>query len=128
VANDALFARLCAAIGRPELTADARFATNPARREHVDALDTELEAAFSARPAREWVALLGEAGVPAGPINDVAAAFVMAADAGLEPVVEVDGLRLLAPPVRLARTPARVERPPPALGEHDGELRAWLSR
>jgi crotonobetainyl-CoA:carnitine CoA-transferase CaiB-like acyl-CoA transferase len=127
VANDALFARLCAAIGRPQLTQDERFATNPARRVHIDELDAELEAAFAGRTAREWVALLGEAGVPAGPINDVAAAFAMAAEAGLEPVVEVDGLRLLAPAMRLARTPATVERPPPALGEHDAELRKWLS-
>src|SRR3954454_24771355 len=127
VANDALFARLCAAIGRPELANDERFSTNPARREHIDALEADLEAAFAARPAREWVALLGEAGVPAGPINDVAAAFAMAAEAGLEPIAEVDGLRLLAPAMRLSRTPARVERPPPALGEHDAELRAWLS-
>src|SRR3954468_2218058 len=97
VANDTLFARLCAAIARPELTQDERFATNPARREHIDALDAELEAAFAARPAREWVALLNEAGVPAGPINDVAAAFAMAAEAGLGPVAEGDGLPVGGP-------------------------------
>ena len=127
VANDALFARLCAAIGRPELVADERFATNPARREHIDELDAELAEAFAGRPAREWVAVLGEAGVPAGPINDVAAAYAMATEEGLEPVVEVDGLRLPAPPYRLSRTPATVERPPPALGEHSAELRSWLA-
>src|SRR3954462_6712883 len=136
VANDALFARLCAAIGRPELTQDERFATNPARRENSDALAGLLEDAFAARPAREWVALLNEAGVPAGPINDVAAALAVAgaggagaagAEAGRAPIAEVDGLRLLAPAMRLARTPATVDRPPPALGEHDAELRAWLS-
>jgi len=126
VANDALFARLCAAIGRPELTADERFATNPARRANVDALDAELEEAFAARGVEEWVELFNQAGVPAGPINDVAQAFALAEEAGLEPVAVVDGLRLPAPPVRLSRTPAGSDLPPPALGEHDGELRAWL--
>src|SRR4051812_27958462 len=104
VGNDAMFARLCAAIGRPDLPGDERFATNAARREHVDALDAELEAALAARTAAEWVELLTGAGVPAGPINDVAAAYAMARELGLEPDVEIDGLRLPATPVRLERT------------------------
>ena len=127
VGNDAMFARLCAAIGRPDLSGDERFATNAARREHVDALDAELEAALAARTAEEWIELFTTAGVPAGPINDVAAAYAMADELGLEPVVEVDGLRLPATPVGLTRTPPAVRRPPPGLGEHDEELRAWLA-
>jgi crotonobetainyl-CoA:carnitine CoA-transferase CaiB-like acyl-CoA transferase len=125
--NDAMFARLCATLGRPELAADERYATNTARRQHMAELDAELEAALAARPAAEWVVLLTEAGVPAGPINDVAAAYALARELGLDPDVEVDGLRLPAPPVRLERTPPTVRRPPPALGEHDAELRAWLA-
>ncbi len=65
--------------------------------------------------------------MPAGPINDVGEAFAMATELGLDPIVDIDGLRLLRPPVRLSRTPATVRLPPPALGEHDDELRAWLS-
>src|SRR5947208_4251443 len=53
--NDALFGRLCAAIGREDLVADPRFATNGERRANVEALDAELDAAFAARPAAEWV-------------------------------------------------------------------------
>jgi crotonobetainyl-CoA:carnitine CoA-transferase CaiB-like acyl-CoA transferase len=49
--NDRLFARLCEAIGRPELADDPRFATNAARVEHVDALAGELQAVFGTRPA-----------------------------------------------------------------------------
>jgi crotonobetainyl-CoA:carnitine CoA-transferase CaiB-like acyl-CoA transferase len=125
--NDALFARLCAAIGRPGLATDPRFASNGDRRAHVDELDAELDAAFAARPAAEWVDALTAAGVPAGPINDVAAAYAMAEELGLGPVTEIDGLRLPAIPVGLSRTPPTVRRPPPALGEHDAELRAWLA-
>ena len=41
--------------------------------------------------------------------------------------MEIDGLRLPAIPVSLSQTPPTVRRPPPALGEHDAELRAWLA-
>src|SRR3954463_15856174 len=90
--NDALFTRLCAAIGREDLPADERFATNGARRANVEALDAKLDAAFAARPADEWIVTLTAAGVPAGPINDVAGAYAMAEELGLGPVMEIDGL------------------------------------
>ena len=125
--NDALFRRLCAAIGRPELAEDARYADNRARLEHRDALTTDLEAAFAGADAAEWVARLGAAGVPAGPINDIGEAFAFAEDLGLEPWVEVDGVRTVRPAVTLGTTPAAVRRRPPRLGEHDAEIRAWLT-
>ena len=125
--NDALFRRLCAAIGRPELAEDARYADNRARLEHRDALTTDLEAAFAGADAAEWVARLGEAGVPAGPINDIGEAFAFAEDLGLEPWVEVDGVRTVRPAMTLGTTPAAVRRRPPRLGEHDAEGRAWLA-
>ena len=80
-----------------------------------------------ARPAAEWVALLTAAGVPAGPINDIPAAFAFAEALGLEPVVEAHGLRLVRSPLRLSATPPETRRPPPALGEHDVDIRAWLA-
>jgi crotonobetainyl-CoA:carnitine CoA-transferase CaiB-like acyl-CoA transferase len=126
VGNDAIFARLCAVIGRPELVDDERFATNATRLTHRDELGRELDAAFAAAPAAEWVAKLGAAGVPAGPINDVAEAFAFAADLGLQPVDETDGVRTVRSPLRLGATPAAVSRRPPRLGEHSDEVRAWL--
>jgi crotonobetainyl-CoA:carnitine CoA-transferase CaiB-like acyl-CoA transferase len=125
--NDALFRRLCAAIGRPELAEDARYADNRARLEHRDALTADLEAAFAGADAAEWVARLGEAGVPAGPINDIGEAFAFAEELGLEPWVEVDGVRTVRPAMTLGTTPAAVRRRPPRLGEHDAEIRAWLA-
>jgi formyl-CoA transferase len=127
VGNDAIFARLCAAIGRPELAADERFATNAARLERRDELAVILEAAFAAVPAADWVRRLSEAGVPAGPINDIGAAFAFAEALGLEPVWDADGVRGVRSPLRLSETPATPRRRPPALGEHDDELRAWLA-
>jgi crotonobetainyl-CoA:carnitine CoA-transferase CaiB-like acyl-CoA transferase len=127
VGNDAIFARLCAAVGRPELSGDERFATNAARLENRDVLGAILEAAFAAATAVEWVQRLSEAGIPAGPINDVAEAFAFAEALGLDPVWEAGGVRGVRSPLRLSETPAAARRPPPALGEHDAELRAWLA-
>jgi crotonobetainyl-CoA:carnitine CoA-transferase CaiB-like acyl-CoA transferase len=128
VGNDALFARLCTALGRPELAGDERFATNERRLAHRDELGAALEAALAAAPAADWVARLREAGVPAGEINDVAQAFALAEELGLEPVDETGGVRTVRSPMRLADTPAMVRARPPRLGEHDAELRAWLAR
>jgi crotonobetainyl-CoA:carnitine CoA-transferase CaiB-like acyl-CoA transferase len=127
VGNDAIFARLCATIGRPELSVDERFATNAARLERRDELGAMLERAFAAATAVEWVQRLSEAGVPAGPINDIAEAFAFAEALGLQPVWESDGVRGVRSPLRLSDTPAAARRRPPALGEHDAELRAWLA-
>jgi formyl-CoA transferase len=126
VGNDAIFARLCEAIGRPELATDERFATNVARLERREQLGAILEGAFDAAPAAEWVQRLSAAGVPAGPINDIAQAFDFAQALGLDPVWETEGVRTVRSPMRLGDTPAGADRPPPALGEHDAELRAWL--
>jgi crotonobetainyl-CoA:carnitine CoA-transferase CaiB-like acyl-CoA transferase len=126
VGNDAIFGRLCEAIGRPELAGDERFATNALRLEHREELGCLLEGAFHAAPAAEWVQRLSAAGVPAGPINDIAQAFAFAQALGLEPVWETDGIRTVRSPIRMSDTPAAARRRPPALGEHDGELRAWL--
>jgi crotonobetainyl-CoA:carnitine CoA-transferase CaiB-like acyl-CoA transferase len=126
VGSDGLFARLAEAIGRPELAGDPRFATNAARLEHRDALGAELAAAFAGDTAEGWVARLRVAGVPAGPVHDVAQAFAFAEALGLEPVDETAGVRTVRPAPRLHGTPAAVRRPPPALDEHGDELRAWL--
>jgi crotonobetainyl-CoA:carnitine CoA-transferase CaiB-like acyl-CoA transferase len=127
VGNDAIFGRLCEAIGRPELAGDERFATNASRLEHREELGALLEGAFHAEPAAEWVQRLSAAGVPAGPINDIAQAFAFAQALGLEPVWESDGVRTVRSPIRMSDTPTEPRRRPPALGEHDDELRAWLA-
>jgi crotonobetainyl-CoA:carnitine CoA-transferase CaiB-like acyl-CoA transferase len=126
VGNDRMFARLCEAVGLAELATDERFGTNRARVEHAAELAERLEAALAARPAAEWIERLRDAGVPAGPINDVAEAFALAESLGMEPVAEAGGLPVPAPPLRLDGERPAVRRPPPALDEHGAELRAWL--
>ena len=127
VGNDRLFARLCDALGLPELPADERFATNSARVAHADELAERLEAVLRERPAADWVAALRAASVPAGPINDVAEAFALAESLGMEPVAEAGGYPLPTPPLRLDGERPPIRRPPPRLDEHGDELRAWLA-
>src|SRR4051795_3997841 len=58
VGNDRLFARLCQAVGLPELAGDERFATNEARVANVDALGVAFEAVFRTEPADHWLRTL----------------------------------------------------------------------
>ena len=87
VGNDRQFAALCKALGAPELAADERFATNPARVRHRDQLRAELTSLLAGRAAAEWAEVLTDARVPAGVVNDIAGAFALATTLGLEPIV-----------------------------------------
>jgi crotonobetainyl-CoA:carnitine CoA-transferase CaiB-like acyl-CoA transferase len=124
-ANDRQFAALCGVLGLDGLVSDPRFSSNASRVTHRDELVRELEASLAARPAAEWVAPLSEAGVACGPVNDIAAAFELAASLGLSPVVE-GRVPTVADPIGLSHDPVSYDRPPPRLGEHSDEIRAWL--
>ena len=78
IGNDRQFANLCDELGEPELAADPRFATNPARVEHREALGVELVRLLAARPADDWAAALLARRVPAGQVNDLGSAFAFA--------------------------------------------------
>ena len=71
--NDTLFARLCEAIGCPDLQFDTLFDTNPKRTANADALKAKLEAALAKDTTANWLKVLEEAGIPSGPINNVEA-------------------------------------------------------
>jgi crotonobetainyl-CoA:carnitine CoA-transferase CaiB-like acyl-CoA transferase len=119
--NDGLFARLCSALDLPELTADARFATNPDRVAHREELAALLQDRLGDQPFAELLERLEAAGVPAAPVNDVgdAADHEQTKALGMiqptpEPTValplSIDGERVLH------------RRQPPRLGEHTDEI------
>lgn len=132
VGNDTQFSRLVSVLGAPELAHDRRFATNPARVRHRIELRAALEHLLGGASADEWSRRLTEAGVPAGPINDIAQGFDLAEALGLDPVVQVSDARRPAPvatvahPVRYSRTPARYRSAPPELDEDRAEVLALL--
>jgi crotonobetainyl-CoA:carnitine CoA-transferase CaiB-like acyl-CoA transferase len=115
-ANDGLYRRLCAALERPDLAADARFATNPARVEHRAELVAELSRVFASRTADEWVERLEEAGVPVAKVRGVLEALAGHTFTVDHPAV---GQVTLVPSPLGAAT-----RPPPLLGEHTREVLA----
>lgn len=129
VGNDRQFARLCATLGRPELATDPRFARNVDRTRSRVELRRELEAALATADADHWFTVLTAAGVPAAPLNDIAGGVEFAARLGLDPVVEVgpDAQPTVRHPVRYSRTPPSYRLAPPALGEHDAQVRAWIA-
>ena len=110
VGNDHQFAACATVLGRPELAADPRFATNAARVVHRAALHTELDALLAARDADAWIELLEAARVPCGRVLSVREAI---AHAGGSP-------RTGMPPA----VPGTVRLPPPRLDEHGALIRA----
>lgn len=123
VGNDLQFRRFCALLDRAEWAAAPRFATNAARVHHRAELIPLIEAEISRAPVATWVTRLMEAGIPAGPVNDipttladpqvVSRAMVRAIDH------PADGkISLIGPVPKFSATPAEVRLPPPRLGEH----------
>jgi crotonobetainyl-CoA:carnitine CoA-transferase CaiB-like acyl-CoA transferase len=129
--NDGQFRRLCQVLGVPELVDDPRFAHNQDRTANRDELRPLLVERLRTRGRMEWFKELLDAGVACGPINTVDEGVRFAEELGLDPVVEVgegeDAVPSVRNPITFSATPARYHRPPPKLGEHGDELRAWLS-
>jgi CoA:oxalate CoA-transferase len=118
--NDALFRRLCGALGIEALAADPRFATNASRSDHEPALKAAMDTALAARPIAEWLAVLRAADLPCGPINDVAAVLADPQVLARNMAVAIDDPAL---PITIAGNPIKLSgvvdpptRPPaPAL-------------
>lgn len=128
VGNDAQFARLVAVLGDPALADDVRFATNAARVAHRAELLEALESLLASAGADVWQARITAAGVPCGPINDIAQGLELADRLGLHPVVEVDDARRAGPqpqvahPVAYAQTPPTYRTAPPRVDEDRAEV------
>ncbi len=127
VGNDRQFVRLCELLDLAALAGDPRYATNAARVRHRDALVPLLQDAFHARERQGWLALLEAAGIPCGPVNDIADVFA-------DPHVKARGMvtriehthagavPLVASPLKLSATPVDLRHAPPLLGQHTDEV------
>jgi crotonobetainyl-CoA:carnitine CoA-transferase CaiB-like acyl-CoA transferase len=122
VGNDRQFVALCEVLGDPALALDPRFAMNPSRVTHRDALQEALVERLRVRAAAQWASELTAARVPAGVVNDIAGAFTLAQQIGLDPIVEIpdpitgETVALTRNPIGLSATPATYRSAPPPLG------------
>lgn len=131
VGNDSQFRKFAEVAGQPQWAIDPRFASNKQRVAHRAELIPLIRQATVFKTTAEWVAALEGAGVPCGPINDVAQVFA-------DPHVQFRGLRVdlphalggtvpqVASPIRLSATPVEYRRAPPLLGEHTLEVLTGL--
>jgi len=122
-----MFRRLCDALGAPELTADPRFENGRKRLNYRPELTVEIEQRLASKTASEWVQVLTEFGVPAGPVLNVEECFANEQVQTLPVIADVQHpilghQRLLAPGVNLERTPAKVCSPTPERGQHTDEV------
>ena len=131
VVGERIWDRFCRALGVLEWMEDARFEDNAKRAENRDALNALISERTREKPGAHWIDLLTEAGVPTGPINDMAGVFA-------DPQVKHLGIAekaqspafgdtfMVSQPMRLSRTPSRIAAAPPERGQHADEILAEL--
>jgi crotonobetainyl-CoA:carnitine CoA-transferase CaiB-like acyl-CoA transferase len=130
--NDAQFRHFAQAANVPELAADPRFATNPARVTHRDILVPLLDAILRSKTSQHWITLLEAAGVPCGPINtfrDLESHDQILARETLKTVPHPSAgtMRTVASPMRVSRSTSEDDRAAPLLGaDTDAVLRDAL--
>ncbi|HYG85442.1 MAG TPA: CoA transferase [Azospirillum sp.] len=123
-----LWLRLCRAIGRPDLGERPEYRSEPDRLANRPRLNAELGAILATRPSRDWLGVLNEHGVPAGPVYRMDEVFADPQVEHLGMAVPVQhprrgAIRLVGQPVVLSRTPAGIASTIPEAGEHtDGIL------
>jgi crotonobetainyl-CoA:carnitine CoA-transferase CaiB-like acyl-CoA transferase len=127
VGNDSQFAKMCQALGRPELGTDARFAKNADRVRHKDKLMPLIARIFADWLRADLVAAMEHAGVPCGPINSIPEVFE-------DPQIKHRGMQIELPhpttgrvpsvgsPLKFATAQTAYHRPPPMLGQHSDEV------
>ena len=115
--------------------ADPRYATNRDRVAHRDSLLAAIDSALAGEPAGTWLARLDELGIPAGRVRSLDQVYEWDQTRSQGLVITVDHpvlgrIDLPGPPLRFDDRPyaGRAKHlPPPVLGEHDDDIRAWLA-
>lgn len=127
VGNDGQFKRFCALAGMPSWAEDDRFATNDARVRNRDELVPQVAAVMKTRSMADWLEALHQAGVPAGPINDIGQAFAEDQAQFRDLATEMEGedgvaVPIVRSPLRLSATPPVLHTAPPRVGQHTLEI------
>jgi len=104
--NDGLWVKLTQALGHPELAENANYKTNPLRNQHQPQLKAEIDAILGTASTEHWIALLEAAGIPCGPVNNVAQALAHPQTAARNMLVSVDDP--VTGPLSLAGNPMKL--------------------
>lgn len=128
--NDLQFTKLVEVLGTPGLAHDPRFASNSARVQNRGDLVQLLEIALMPDTVDTWTERLTASGVPAGRVGTLADGFALAQRLGLEPTVSVgeNKPRQVRNPITFSHTPITSYSAAPLLGEHNDEVRRWLTK
>ncbi len=130
--HDGQYALACQVLGAPELVTDPRFATIPDRVANADSLGAEIEKRLATRDAADWLARFEQAGVPCGPLNDIAAVLADPHVRARHMIVSVDDptaghLEMPGFPVKLdGVTESDVRPAPPDLDQDRAKILAEL--
>ncbi|WP_254522222.1 CaiB/BaiF CoA transferase family protein [Natrinema caseinilyticum] len=125
ILNEKLWWELCEVLDRPDLAEHEHFETNADRVEHLEELETEIEATLAAKTTDEWIEIIAEeGGVPAGPVYDVEEALNNPQIDARDAVTEIDhpelgSVPVIEHPLKFEHAESGFELPPPLLGEHN---------
>ena len=124
--NDRLFAKLAQTLGKPEWSADERFATNRGRLTHKTTLTVLMAEILRTEPRAVWIARLEEAGVPAAPINTLPEALDEPQSRALGILQDVPGedYKLTGSPLSFDGVRPRIRSAAPRLGTGTAEALA----
>jgi crotonobetainyl-CoA:carnitine CoA-transferase CaiB-like acyl-CoA transferase len=125
--TDALFPRLCVAIGRRDLATDRRYGDVPGRMAAVDDLEAAVSAWTQTRTVAEISASLNDTGIPFGPVADVADVVRSPQIAAREMLVEIEHptigpVVVMGLPMKLSATPGAIRKAPPTVGEDNDRV------
>lgn len=126
-ANQRLWRRLCESIGRAELIEDERFETNADRVRNMDELEAELEKRLTEKSTDDWVAILQNAGIPAGAVRSVEQALYNEQVEERNSVSTLDHpehgqIPVIEHPLKYRNADTGFETAPPDLGQHTREV------
>lgn len=117
----------CAAIDRVDIIDDPRFTDGWSRTRNYEVLEPIMAAAMKTRTTQEWIEELEQAGIPCGPVNTIDRVAGDPQIAARNMFVDIKHpesgtFRVVNSPFKFSRSPYKVERASPELGEHTSEV------
>jgi CoA:oxalate CoA-transferase len=124
---DQIYDRLLAALDLPHLKEDPRFINNERRMKNRREINAIIQERVETRPRSHWIGKLNKAGVPCGPIQNLAEVFQDPQVLHQEMAMDVDHpgrgvVRMTGFPIKLSGTPCKIRLPAPELGQHSEEI------